>query len=71
MLNRRALLTADDLAIGPVATLRGGFLCRSGHPLTELAQIDLAETEREIDRLEAELAAVRVKMKQHLKELGL
>lgn len=40
--DRRALLTADDLAIGPVATLRGGFLCRSGHPLTELAQIDLA-----------------------------
>jgi len=37
----------------------------------EEAQIDLAETEREIDRLEAELAAVRVKMKQHLKELGL
>lgn len=40
--DRRALLTADDLAIGPVATLRGGFLCRSGHPLTALAQIDLA-----------------------------
>ncbi|MBL8436550.1 MAG: LysR family transcriptional regulator [Zoogloea sp.] len=40
--DRRALLTADDLAIGPVATLRGGFLCRSGHPLTQLAQIDLA-----------------------------
>lgn len=38
--DRRALLTADDLAIGPVATLRGGFLCRSGHPLTALAQID-------------------------------
>ena len=37
----------------------------------EEAQIDLAQTEREIDRLEAELAAVRVKMKQHLKELGL
>lgn len=40
--DRRALLTADDLAIGPVATLRGGFLCRSGHPLTQLAQVDLA-----------------------------
>ena len=40
--DRRALLTADDLAIGPVATLRGGFLCRSGRPLTALAQIDLA-----------------------------
>ena len=40
--DRRALLTADDLAIGPVATLLGGFLCRSGHPLTALAQIDLA-----------------------------
>ena len=40
--DRRALFTADDLAIGPVATLRGGFLCRSGHPLTERAQVDLA-----------------------------
>ena len=40
--DRRALFTADDLAIGPVATLRGGFLCRSGHPLTQLAQVDLA-----------------------------
>ncbi|MDD3325700.1 MAG: LysR family transcriptional regulator [Zoogloea sp.] len=40
--DRRALPTADDLAIGPVTTLRGGFLCRSGHPLTQLAQIDLA-----------------------------
>ncbi len=40
--DRRALLTADDLAIGPVTALRGGFLCRSGHPLTQLAQIDLA-----------------------------
>ena len=44
--DRRALLTADDLAIGPVATLRGGFLCRSGHPLTQLAQIDLAALRR-------------------------
>ena len=39
--DRRALPTADDLAIGPVTALRGGFLCRSGHPLTALPQIDL------------------------------
>lgn len=32
--------------------------------------IDLAATELEIERLEKELAEVRVRMKQHLKELG-
>ena len=44
--DRRALLTADDLAIEPVSALRGGFMCRSGHPLTELAQVDLAALRR-------------------------
>lgn len=45
-IDRRALPTADDLAIGPVTALRGGFLCRSGHPLTQLPQIDLAALRR-------------------------
>jgi type I restriction enzyme M protein len=36
----------------------------------EEAEIDVAAVEQEIERLEAELAEVRVKMKQYLKELG-
>src|SRR5262245_36228083 len=34
-------------------------------------EIDVAAVEREIERLESELAEVRVRMKQYLKELGL
>ncbi|MDP2093809.1 MAG: type I restriction-modification system subunit M [Hydrogenophaga sp.] len=37
----------------------------------EEAPIDLKATEAEIERLEEALSAVRLKMKQHLKELGL
>ncbi len=37
----------------------------------EEVEIDLAATELEIERLEKELAEVRVRMKKHLKELGL
>lgn len=37
----------------------------------EEEEIDVAAVEREIERLELELAGVRVKMKQHLKESGL
>lgn len=40
--DRRALLTAEDLSSEAVTALRGGFMCRSGHPLMQLAQIDLA-----------------------------
>lgn len=36
----------------------------------EEVEIDIAATEREIERLEKELAEVRVRMKRHLKELG-
>lgn len=36
----------------------------------EEEEIDVAAVEREIERLEAELAEVRVRMKQYLKELG-
>jgi type I restriction enzyme M protein len=32
--------------------------------------VDLAAVEADIQRLEAELAEVRAKMKQHLRELG-
>lgn len=37
----------------------------------EEEEIDIAEVQREIDALEIELVAVRTKMKQHLKELGI
>jgi type I restriction enzyme M protein len=37
----------------------------------EETEIDVAACEREIERLEGELAEVRVRMKQYLKELGL
>lgn len=39
--DRRALVPADDLAIEPAIRLRGGFMGRSGHPLTTRASIDL------------------------------
>ncbi len=37
----------------------------------EEEEIDLVETQREIERLEAELAEVRAKMAEHMKELGI
>ena len=37
----------------------------------EEEEIDVAAVEREIERLESELAEVRIRMKQYLKELGL
>jgi len=33
-------------------------------------EIDIAEVQREIDQIEAELAEIRVRMRGHLKELG-
>jgi type I restriction enzyme M protein len=36
----------------------------------EEEEIDVASVEREIERLEGELAEVRTRMKQYLKELG-
>ncbi|MBS0551081.1 MAG: LysR family transcriptional regulator, partial [Proteobacteria bacterium] len=44
--DRRALSPADDLRVEPLTPLRGGFLCRSGHPLLGLPHIDLAELRR-------------------------
>ncbi|TAH44081.1 MAG: LysR family transcriptional regulator [Betaproteobacteria bacterium] len=41
--DRRALRAADDLRIEPLAALRGGFLCRSGHPLLRQPRIELAQ----------------------------
>ncbi len=41
--DRRALRPADDLRIEPLAPLRGGFLCRSGHPLLRQPRIDFTE----------------------------
>jgi type I restriction enzyme M protein len=36
----------------------------------EEKEIDVAAVEKEIERLEGELAEVRVRMKEYLKELG-
>lgn len=41
-IDQRALVTAEDLAMEPLKPLRGGFLCRTGHPLTHEARVDLA-----------------------------
>ena len=41
-MDRRALFTADDLAIGPVAALRGASCAAAGIRSQQLAQIDLA-----------------------------
>jgi type I restriction enzyme M protein len=41
------------------------------HTFEEEEEIDVAEVERDIERLEGELAEVRVRMKAYLKELGL
>lgn len=38
----RALIPADDLRVEPLVPLRGGFLCRAGHPLLAQARIDIA-----------------------------
>ena len=40
-IDRRALIAAEDLAVEHLLPLRGGFLCRSGHPLTKASRIDL------------------------------
>lgn len=40
-IDRRALTEADDLATESLPPLRGGFLCRTGHPLTRKAHISL------------------------------
>lgn len=41
VVDQRALVASEDLHIERLASLRGGFLCRAGHPLLELAQVDL------------------------------
>ena len=38
----RALAVAADLRINPLAPLRGGFLCRAGHPLLDQPAITLS-----------------------------
>jgi DNA-binding transcriptional LysR family regulator len=38
----RALTASEDLQIDPLPPLRGGFLCRAGHPLLDQTSIDLA-----------------------------
>jgi len=45
-IDQRALVAAEDLLAEPLPSLRGGFLCRTGHPLTQAARIDLAALRR-------------------------
>jgi DNA-binding transcriptional LysR family regulator len=42
VVDRRALSHTDDLDVEPLAPLRGGFLCRAGHPILSAQPIDLA-----------------------------
>ena len=42
-IDRRALTAAEDLTIEALPPLRGGFLCRSGHPLAKEAHIRLED----------------------------
>ena len=42
-IDRRALIAAEDLTVEDLPPLRGGFLCRSGHPLAKEASIRLED----------------------------
>lgn len=42
VVDRRVLAGSDDLRIEPLSPLRGGFLCRAGHPVLSESPIDLA-----------------------------
>jgi DNA-binding transcriptional LysR family regulator len=42
VVDRRVLVLSDDLNIEPLPPLRGGFICRSGHPLLSQMPVDLA-----------------------------
>ena len=55
----------QDTAAGPAGTAPAGE-----HPETRHAGRLVAAVEQEIERLERELAEVRARMKQYLKELG-
>nr|WP_090348182.1 LysR family transcriptional regulator [Pseudomonas oryzae] len=41
VIDHRALAVSDDLQVELLPPLRGGFVCRAGHPLREPAQADL------------------------------
>ena len=42
VVDRRALADADDLEVEALLPLRGGFICRAGHPALAEAPVDLA-----------------------------
>ncbi|MDN0076800.1 LysR family transcriptional regulator [Crenobacter sp. SG2303] len=42
VIDRRALTAVEDLLIEPLPPVRGGFICRTGHPLLAHPHIDLA-----------------------------
>jgi DNA-binding transcriptional LysR family regulator len=41
VLDHRALSVSEDLSVELLPPLRGGFMCRSGHPLLDHGQVDL------------------------------
>ncbi|MBN8440907.1 MAG: LysR family transcriptional regulator [Thauera sp.] len=41
VIDRRALSASEDLCVEPLESLRGGFLCRSGHPLLAQPHVDI------------------------------
>lgn len=46
VIDARSLEPAGDLKLIPLAQLRGGFLCRPGHPLAGKRQVTLAQIKR-------------------------
>lgn len=46
VVDRRSLVSADDLRIDPLPPVRGGFMCRAGHPLLAEAPVNLEALQR-------------------------
>lgn len=46
VIDRRVLPGVDDLAVEPLPPLRGGFVCRAGHPILAESPVDLAALQK-------------------------
>jgi type I restriction-modification system DNA methylase subunit len=68
----RRLMTVIPAAVflTPVLWIASSLAIRTTVTFEEEEEIDVVAVEKEIERLEGELAEVRAKMKTYLKELG-